>query len=570
MQQTILSFKPATGLYGAHDPSAAIFRGEKLLFATEEERHTRKKHAINTFPINSIAACLDFADIVLSDIDTIVLPYHPSLSNKRFSTDIAQHYRRGEHPLKTPWRIIESIKRHISYKLFPDDHVEHQLQQFGSPIPHIKHHSHHRCHAASAFYPTEFEQAIVFTADGRGEYDSTVVWQGTPDGLERLQTYEYKNSLGHFFGAVTEFLGYESFNGEGKIMGLAPYGELNEQIERRLRSHADFGADYDVTGLLTKGYDTDPTRLERLFDRPSVSKEEPFSQFHKDLARTVQYLLEETVCDIIRRYARELNTENVCLAGGVALNCKLNKAIRELDCVNNLFIQPVANDAGLALGGGWLESDPSEVSPMTDVYLGPSTPTSEIEHLLDTSKIKYKKPGDVAKFAAKQLADGAIIGWFQSRQEMGPRALGNRSILADPRTVESRDKVNKFVKHREEWRPFAPSMLESAADEYLIDYEMAPFMIQTFDTVPEKQSDIEAAVHPEDRTTRPQTVRKDQNPRYYQLISEFNAVTGVPVILNTSFNDSGEPIVTTPREALKDFYSMGLDTLVLGDIVVEK
>jgi carbamoyltransferase len=242
----------------------------------------------------------------------------------------------------------------------------------------------------------------------------------------------------------------------------------------------------------------------------------------------------------------------------------------EADGVDDVFIQPVAHDGGLALGAGLLDQRPADVAEMTDVYLGSGFGNETIVDLLETNKIDYREPDDLEAEIADAIADGALVGWFQGRMEMGPRALGNRSILADPRTEESRDRVNKFVKHREEWRPFAPSMTEAGADEYLENAGSAPFMIKTFDVVTEKADEIEAVLQPADETTRPQTVRPDQNERYHRLLTEFEDRTGVPVLLNTSFNDHAEPIVRTPAEALKDFYGMGLDILVLNDFVIEK
>lgn len=565
-----LIFKPAIGVFGAHDPSAALFKDGELRFGVEEERYTREKHAIGNFPKNAIQACLDFENLSLSNLNKIVLPYDSKLLRKRFKSDVKRTIYRYDHPAKSAWGLVQQLQNHAESQLFPKTRVEDELRTIGEPLPPIEFRSHHLCHAASAFHPTEFEDALVVTIDGRGEYDSTVIWRGDENGLTRVKTCEYPNSLGHFFGAVTEYLGYHAFNGEGKIMGLAPYGERNQQIESNLRRAAEFGVEYDVTGLLPKGGLASPDRLEDVLGRPAKKDGEDFDQFHKDLAFTAQLLLEETVTDIVERYATEFQTSRVGLAGGVALNCKMNKQVMEIDCVDKLFIQPIAHDGGLALGGGWLESDPVDVQPMTNVYWGPETPDEEIETVLKNNKISYQKVDNVEQHTAERIADGKLIGWVQGRLEMGPRALGNRSILADPRTAESRDRVNEFVKHREEWRPFAPSMLEEAMDDYLVNAEPSPYMIKTFDTLPEKRDDIEAVLHPGDETTRPQTVREDQNPRYYRLISDFEDITGVPVILNTSFNDHGEPIVTNPTEAVRDFYGMGLDVLVIGDYVVEK
>jgi len=569
MSERLLSFKPTVGPYGYHDPSAALFEGGELVFGTEEERYTREKHAVNTFPDHAIRACLDHAGVELPDVDRIVLPYDPSLVARSLGVDLRLEAAADGRPAARVRGVLEKLRKHAVARFTPDAEVRRRLGRIGRPVPPIEHRAHHRCHAASAFHPTGFDEALVVTVDGAGEYDATVVWHATPAGLERLRTYEYPNSLGHFYGAVTEYLGYRAFNGEGKVMGLAPYGERDPGIEATLRSVATFGADYDVTPLMSNDSDANARRLADLFDRPR-SRDREFDRFEKDLAHTAQRLVEETVTAIVRRYAGRLGVGDVCLAGGVALNCKANKRVMELDAVDELFVQPVAHDGGLALGAGWLEEEPAAVEPMTDVYWGPAPADGEVEALLETTKLGAERPENLERRVAERLADGALVGWFQGRQEMGPRALGNRSILADPRTVASRDRVNERVKHREPWRPFAPSLLEEAADDYLVGGEPAPYMIKTFDTEPANREEIEAVVHPGDDTTRPQTVREEQNPRYYRLIAAFEELTGVPVLLNTSFNDHGEPIVTTPREAVRDFYAMGLDLLVVGDHLVEK
>lgn len=352
-------------------------------------------------------------------------------------------------------------------------------------------------------------------------------------------------------------------------MGLAPYGSKNSEIESALRSIITTGVEYDVRDLVRGPWPVCVDRLEDVLERPSYDGDGEYDEWYQDLAYTAQKLLEETVTAIVSEYIERAPTNNIALAGGVALNCKMNKRVMELPSVNELFVQPVANDAGVSLGAGILDTN-KRTTTMTDVYLGPEYSPTEIESLLQTTKIDYSTPDNLERKVAKEIADGQIVGWFQGRMELGPRALGNRSILADPRTIESRDRVNKYVKHREEWRPFAPSMIEAHADEYLENAEASPFMIKTFDVKDEKKSEIPAVLHPGDNTTRPQTVTENQNPRYYRLISEFEELTGVPVILNTSYNDHGEPIVNKPVEALKDFYGMGLDLLVLGDYLVQK
>jgi carbamoyltransferase len=250
----------------------------------------------------------------------------------------------------------------------------------------------------------------------------------------------------------------------------------------------------------------------------------------------------------------------------------MNKRVMELDCVDDLFIQPVSSDAGLAVGAGMLGHRPRDVSDMSTVYWGPEFSNKSIESTLNRYKIAYRKPDDLESLVAQKLADGNLVGWVQGRLEMGPRALGNRSILADSRTVESRDRVNEFVKHREEWRPFAPSMLRSAGEEYLVGdlSKAARFMVDTYETTDAAKESIPATLHPADDTTRPQIVTSEANPRYHSLISSFEARTGVGAVLNTSFNDSGEPMVRSPQEAIRDFYSMGLDVLFIENVMVEK
>ncbi|WP_114579122.1 carbamoyltransferase C-terminal domain-containing protein [Saliphagus sp. LR7] len=565
-----LAFKPAIGLYGQHDPSAVLFENDTPVFGVEEERYTRQKHATATFPERAIRACIDYRDLTLSDIDRILLPYDPQLRSK-----IASHY--ALDAIRAPGfeRKLSALERalitQVRSRFLPTREIQNRLESINTPVPPIETVPHHRCHAASAFHPSGFDDGIVLTIDAKGEYDSTVVWHGDGDGLTRVKTYEHPNSLGLFFAIVTEYLGYRMFNGEGKVMGLAPYGEDNPEIEGVLRDLIDTGADYDVTALTKRWGTGHGVKLfEDAFDRPRTETPGEFDQWEMDLAHTAQKLLEETVVELIETAVKQCRTANVAIAGGVALNCKLNKCLRESPIVDEVFVQPVAHDAGLALGAGWAQQRPGDVDRQTDVYLGPKYETDEIRTLLETNKLEYGKPGDLERYVAERLADGNLVGWFQGRMEMGPRALGARSILADPRTVTSRDRVNQFVKHREEWRPFAPSMLESTAEEYLIDGGQAPFMIDAYDVRPEKADEIEAVLHPADGSTRPQTVNADQHPRYHRLISEFADITGVPVILNTSFNDHGEPIVRTPTQAIKDFYGMGLDVLVLEDLVIEK
>lgn len=569
MAKYILAVKAGVLDIWGHDPSVSLFQNGELIFAAEEERFSRDKHANGQKPSNAIREALDYAGITFSEIDKIIIPFDPSIAHK-VVTDLLKGKARSQGGfLQKGYWMGRTAVQSAKVKFFLRDILNREFAEFGD-VPPITFRQHHRCHAASAFYPTDFDSALTVTLDGRGEYDSTVIWQGTPEGLERVRTYDYPNSLGAFFGIITKYLGFRPHNGEGKVMGLAPYGERNEEIESALRSVIETGVDYDVTELFIDVWEESVQKLEQILghDRHQTGKE--FTQFEKDLAYTAQRLLEETVVEIVEHYAEELNETNVALAGGVALNCKMNKRVMESEAVDSLFVQPVANDGGLPLGAGMLENTPSDTTPMRDAYWGVEYGEDKIKSLLESNKIQYRRPDNLPSYIADKLVNGKLIGWFQGRFEIGPRALGNRSILADPRTAESRERVNEYVKHREEWRPFAPSVLAEAADEYLINAEESPFMIKTFDIKSEKKEELKAVLHPGDDTTRPQTVTHEQNPRYHRLINEFEKRTGVPVVLNTSFNDHAEPVVNRPVEALKDFYGMGLDVLVLEDYVVEK
>jgi carbamoyltransferase len=569
-----LSFRPSgIDLYHNHDPSAAIFTDGELIFAAEEERYTRQKHANDMFPEKAIQQCLDECNLEVTELNKILIPDDLHLRYRSLSHQLKESLFHTQSPLQSAYWLNRSFINQVRSRFKPLEPIKRRLNSIlGSPLPPIEVRSHHACHAASTFHPSGFEEALVVTMDGRGEFDSTVIWTGDDSGVERVRTYKYPNSLGILFGTITEFLGFRSNNGEGKVMGLAPYGNPNPEVADTLREAVTVGVNYNVTEITTSSPDQSMgvENVERLFGRDRKDHPSEFTQWEKDLAYETQQLLEEIVTNLIAHYLDKTGQSNVALAGGVVLNCKLNKRIMEMGQVESLFIQPASSDAGLAVGAGYLNQDPADVEPLESIYYGDSFNTNKIRELLETNKIEYREPDNLERHIAERIADGELVGWYQSRMELGPRALGNRSILADPRTEASRDRINKYVKHREEWRPFAPSLRYEDIDEYLVSAEESPFMIKTFDVHEDKRSEIAAVIHPGDGTTRPQTVRTDQNPRYHSLLTEFNNVTDTPVLLNTSFNDHGEPIIRTPKEAVKAFYAMGLDLLVLNDVLVQK
>ena len=522
-----LAINPAVDGFGSHEPSAVLFRDGTLVFGVEEGRLVGRKHAPGRFPTRAIRACLEHADLSLGEIDGVLLP----------------------------WRAGSGT-----------DAVERRLRRIGRPLPPIETFSHHACHAASAFFPSGFEEALVLTIDARGSRHSTVVWHGDGGDLHRLAAYPAPNSLGYLYGAVTGYLGYRVFGGEGTVMALSAYGGPNPEIRSRLREVVETGPEYDVTGLVGGGIPSGIARLEALFERPRAGPADPTDALACDLAFETQRLLEEVVRSICRRYLDRLGTGTVCLAGGVATNSAMNGRIAADAGVSGLFVPPVPHDAGAPIGAGLLAGDRRGSPP--SVYCGPSSSQAAIDRLLRRRDIDADRPEDLAQRVATRLADGAVVGWFQGRLEMGPRALGNRSVLADPRDRGARERINAFVKHRAPWRPFAPSVLDSAADS-LFEGSVDPYMTRTAAVRSEARRAIPATIHPADGTARAQAVSRERNPRFHRLLGEFEASTGVPALLNTSFNDRGRPIVATPADALSAAGSMALDLLVLGEAVIE-
>lgn len=559
--------------HGTHDSSAALFINGKLTAAAEEERFVRTKHAKGQFPLESIKFVLNQAKIELDDIDRIAVGTLPKNKLKNITYFISDSIYTGSIA-RTLYFLNKTLVNFAASTVKPNYEIfKHLRGKFHSPFPPIQNFDHHYSHAVSAFAMSGMEHAICVTADGIGDFDSTSVWIGEEDRLNRVRTYKAPNSVGWFYGVTTEFLGFRYLNGEGKVMGLAAHGEFDEDIVDLLGSQLNTGPDYDVTAITGNRVPGGVNRLESLFETNRLPRDSnpDFSEFHKNLAFATQHLTEKIMCNIVRKYTSEYDVGNVCLAGGVALNCKVNQAISKLDSVDRLFTQPVANDAGIAIGAGLAAHESIPKNDLSNLYVGPGHTTEEIEHLLTKAKLEFKKHEDVVPPAAKHLEDGKIVAWFQGRMELGPRALGNRSILANPTLPNMKHKINESVKNRENWRPFAPSVMIDYADDYFEgDLDNSSFMIQTHDVVHDKISEIPAVIHEGDHTARPQVVREDQNPKYYNLIKLFHSMTGVPVLLNTSLNDNGEPIIEHPKDALKFYFSNGIDVLVIDDFILEK
>jgi carbamoyltransferase len=406
--------------------------------------------------------------------------------------------------------------------------------------------------------------------DGRGAWEATTIWHGQNGRLDLVLTIPFPDSVGYFFSAFTEFLGFQPNSDEWKVMGLAPYGQPGIDLSPFIDLNV---APYHVHSRQLAANGTAPlARVTSLLGPPRVPESE-IEDRHKDIAYAAQDACEIAMMNVVRMAIEKTKCRNICLAGGVALNSKANGKILASGLAEKFFVQPAASDDGVALGAALapcLDRDgklPNK--PMRHGYWGPCFDDQAIESALRTYKLRNTRLADPASNAAELLSQGKILGWFQGRMEFGPRALGSRSILADPRDPEMNAKVNNAVKFREWWRPFAPSFKKEAAGEYLESATDSPFMIVTAQVRPEKRSVIPSVTHV-DGSARPQTVEKEINPLYWKLIDEFGKRTGVPVIMNTSFNLRGEAIVHTPTDAIRTFFSSGMDALIMGSFLVEK
>jgi carbamoyltransferase len=406
--------------------------------------------------------------------------------------------------------------------------------------------------------------------DGRGAWEATSIWHGRDGRIEHVLTIPFPNSLGGFYSAFTEYLGFVPNSDEWKVMGLAPYGQPGVNLDAFIDPEA---APYRLNAKRLNGGRTGTSSgISALLGAPRAA-ESDIDDRHKNVAYAVQDYCERAMTSVVRVALAKTKSRNLCLAGGVALNSKANGKILVSGMVDKMFVQPAASDDGVALGaalapyldnGGHLPA-----RAMRHAYLGPWFDDNAIETSLKTYKLRYTRVNDPACVAAELLAQGKILGWFQGRMEFGPRALGNRSILADPRDPQMTAKVNNAVKFREWWRPFAPSMKKEAADDFVGSATDSPFMILTAQVRAEKRAVIPAVTHV-DGSARPQTVEKEINPLYWRLIDEFGKRTGVPVVMNTSFNLRGEAIVNTPTDAVRTFFSSGMDALVIGSFLLEK
>ena len=535
--------------------AAAVVQNGCLVAAAEEERFNRMKQAPRMPPVRSAEYCLSAANLNAEDIDCVAVGFAAPAQYGFLRALGTLRDLEFENFLYTVPSLAEYLIQ--QYKLRRD--LEHAIPGITNrPWVYVRHHI---AHAASALYMSGYRESNVLTIDGNGENDSALLGVLRDGVFEVLGRKRAPESLGGLYSNVTHQLGFVRHVEEGKTMGLAPYGKSVVDIPGvRIREGT-----YDMARrYLSSGF----------WDHVDTPRHdgEPIEERHQNMAASAQGVLEEAGMALARGLHKNTNIRTLCLAGGVALNCDMNAKILSLDCVDNVFIQPAAHDAGTALGAA-IEVASRHGEPtdfvMEHAYWGPEYSSDEIKSFLDEAKIQYSRPSDIEQAVAERLAAGDIVGWFQGRMEIGPRALGARSILANPSMAEMKDKVNAEVKHREGWRPFAPSMLEEEASNLVFDSYPSPFMLLTFTVRPEWRDMLRASMHV-DNTVRSQTVSRKTNPRYHGMIKKFFELTGVPAVLNTSFNDRGEPIVMTPQDAMRCYSSTGLDHLALGDFLISK
>jgi carbamoyltransferase len=579
---------------GGH-PSACVLKDGRLVAFAEEERFVRVKQALGYFPSHALRFCLDEAGLRLSDVDAIAFGWDATAYRWRFPLFLARSFvrhrllgRRARPRLRVPGRpplgsaVLSGVRSLVSFQPRTlTENIVLGLRDAGfpdGPVPPVAFVRHHLAHAASAYYCSGFDESAVLVFDGHGEENTTTIFRGEGKRLRRLREINIPHSLGWFYSAFTEFLGWNPNEGEVKLMGLAPFGTPDPDVEALVRDVLQLtedgyrvDADYLFYGPRSYGRFFSDAVVERL--GPPRGKDEPLSDRHRSIARAVQGRLEEAGVHLASMALRLAGSRRLCLAGGVALNCKMNGEIHRRGVADEIFVQPLAYDGGVSLGAAQALAAERGDDPrfeMDHLYWGPAYGNDEIEAVLRSSRAPYRRSPRVAAEAARMIADGQIVGWFQGRMEGGPRALGGRSILADPRPLAMKDLVNNRVKFRESWRPFALSILEEHFADYVKKPAKSPFMIMAFEVAEARRADIPSAMHAADQTTRPQTVRRATSPLYWEMIECFRGLTGVPGVLNTSFNVKDEPIVCTPRDALRCFYGTGMDSLVIGDFVLEK
>ena len=552
--------------YIGHDASASLIRNGEVLASVMEERFSRQKHD-RSFPMQAIQYCLKTAGITVQELAAIC-----------FYMDAKEHFEQ---------RVIHHLGRYYpkSAPLFPDmlhralkvNDAEKEIRERLQYLGKIYFADHHKSHIATAFFLSPYKEAAVISIDGLGEISSTVIADVQGTAINVLKRINFPHSLGMLYSAVTHYLGFNAVSDAGKVMGLTSYGDRSiylDEFRKLIRLHEDGGYELDLD-YFEFPFQRDLWISEKFIQvfGPKREKNAPLEKRHHDIAAALQAILEEVYCHLARYAKKATGREYLCLSGGVTLNSVANGKLLEKEYFKDIFIPPPTGDDGTSIGCALLyhyqELGNTERHPLQNGFLGPEYSEAEIEAALQKFNLSYYKSADICQETAAMLADNKIVGWFQGRMESGPRALGNRSILANPALDHIKDTLNARVKFREPFRPFAPSVLaEDVGEWFTYDHE-APYMLFVFDVKEEKRSRVPGITHV-DGSGRLQSVDIERNPKYHRLISEFKELTGIPMVINTSFNIKGEPIVNTPADAIRCFLGNGLDCLVLGDLVVRK
>jgi len=551
-----------------HDSGAVLLKDGEVVFAAQEERYTRIKQD-EDLPVNAIFKALDVAGITIEDIDAVGFYEKPML---KFFDRLLQTY------FKTwPMGLMQyqkAMQDWMHKKLWTPQQIEKDLGYTGD----IFYIPHHESHAASSFYCSGLEDSTIVTVDGVGEWATATIGYGKGKELNLKKEIHFPHSLGLLYSAITYYLGFKVNSAEYKVMGLAPYGEpkymdeFHELIE--IKDDGSFKLNMKYFNF-ESGLKMTGRKIEQLFGQPTRKGESDMTKFHKDVAASLQKLTEEAMLKICAHAKKLCPSDNLCLAGGVALNCVANGEILRSGMFKEIFVQPASGDAGGALGVAlsiWHKKyDGKRMEKIDGVYWGTEYTDDEVEAFLKEEDIPYKKldESNLIDTVSTLLEGENVIGWFQGRMEFGPRALGNRSIIADARNKENWQKVNLKIKFRESFRPFAPTILEERVSDYFDLDRESPYMLLVADVHPDKREEVPAITHV-DGSARIQTINQKQNRKYYDLIKAFEQKTNCPVIINTSFNVRGEPIVESPKDALNCFLNTYMDYLVLGNILIKK
>jgi carbamoyltransferase len=582
-----------------HDSAAAIIINDKIIAAAQEERFTRKKHDAN-FPINAINYILKEAALKLSEIDYVVFYEKPFLKFERLIETYVGFAPKGFIS------FCKSMPLWLNEKLFQKKLIFEELKKIDSSFNDIKKinfSEHHLSHAASSFFSSPYQEAIILTLDGVGEWATTTISIGKNNKIDILKELHFPHSLGLLYSAFTYFLGFKVNGGEYKVMGLAPYGQpifkniiLDKLIDLKEDGSFKLNMNYFnyATGLTMTNH-----KFAKIFSIKKREPEDKLLQIHMDIAASIQAVTEEVVLKITKFLFKEFNIPNLCLAGGVALNCVANGKILKQGFFKNIWIQPASGDAGGALGAAQVfyfqelnnKRNISNIDSMQGAYLGPQFSDDQVESELKNCGAFYKKLNleQIISDTAKALSEEKVVGWFQGRMEFGPRSLGNRSIIADPRSEKMQKNLNLKVKYRESFRPFAPAVLIEKVSEWFDINSESPYMLLVADVKKSKQlemtneqknlfgidklnikrSNIPSVTHV-DYSARIQTVHKETNLIFHKLITEFDKITNCPVLVNTSFNIRGEPIVCSVKDAFNCFMGTELDVLVCNNFILYK